>query len=116
MKKYVGLVKEIKDGWNGPERNVYAKFSDDWSYLEEWFKMYPKAVPMIMENDIDLTAFFGGLDDGQPVTEEEKKEQEREWKNAMKRIKELRKQQKKEEIMEHLKKAKELEEERKLYD
>ena len=77
MEKYLGIVKVVSESMIGVDIKILTKFSDDKSYIEKWFELYPDSEKIILQNNYELKSFFGDLEDFSPVTESERKEARR---------------------------------------
>lgn len=74
MKKYLGIAKIMRESMIGVDIKILTKFSDDKSYIEKWFKLYPDSEKIILENNHELTRFFEDFEDFSPVTDSEREE------------------------------------------
>ena len=41
MEKYLGIAKVVSESMIGVDIKILTKFSDDKSYIEKWFELYP---------------------------------------------------------------------------
>lgn len=73
MKRYIGMVKKVKQGMSGVQIKILVRFSDSESYLREWTGLYNNSESFILENNEELEKFFRDFEDFAPVTEEERK-------------------------------------------
>ena len=71
MRKYIGIIKIVDEYMTGISIKIKTRFSDDISYLQKWFELYPGSDMMVLENTTELEDFFEIFEDHRPVTQEE---------------------------------------------
>ena len=86
MKKYLGIVKTVREGMFGVAIQIKTRFSDDKEYLNAWIALYPGCENMLMDNSAEFNTFFEDFVDSIPVTPEEEKESRELFNEFMKNL------------------------------